>query len=257
MAALASRAATGINKVRLYERLQAAKERAEAADRLKSAFLATMSHELRTPLNSILGFTGILLQGLSGPLNAEQTKQLDMVRNSARHLLDLINDVLDISKIEAGQVKIISKPFDMREAIEKVVQTVTPLAEEKNLALTVDIGPEVGRITSDRRRVEQILINLLNNAVKFTDKGAVRVECQVNDGWLVTRVVDTGIGIKPEDMDKLFQAFRQVDTGLTRRYEGTGLGLSICKKLVKMLGGEIWPRVKDWGREALSPSHCQ
>jgi PAS domain S-box-containing protein len=248
MAALASRAATGINKVRLYERLQAAKERAEAADRLKSAFLATMSHELRTPLNSILGFTGILLQGLSGPLNAEQTKQLDMVRNSARHLLDLINDVLDISKIEAGQVKIISKPFDMREAIEKVVQTVTPLAEEKNLALTVDIGPEVGRITSDRRRVEQILINLLNNAVKFTDKGAVRVECQVNDGWLVTRVVDTGIGIKPEDMDKLFQAFRQVDTGLTRRYEGTGLGLSICKKLVKMLGGEIWAESEGLGK---------
>ena len=220
--------------------LAIAMEKAQAADHLKSAFLATMSHELRTPLNSILGFTGILLQGLAGPLNAEQAKQLGMVRNSARHLLDLINDVLDISKIEAGQVKIISKPFDMREAIEKVVQTVAPLAKEKNLALTVDIGPEVGQITSDRRRVEQILINLLNNAIKFTDKGTVHIWCQVKDNWLVTRVVDTGIGIRPEDMDKLFKAFRQIDTGLTRQYEGTGLGLSICKKLVEMLGGEIW-----------------
>ena len=263
---VAAQIAIAIQNARLYERVQRdaaeleqkitkrtaelalAMERAKAADRLKSSFLAVMSHELRTPLNSILGFTGILLQGLSGPLNAEQTKQLSMVRDSARHLLDLINDVLDISKIEAGQVKIISKPFDMREAIEKVVQTVTPLAEEKNLTLTVEIGPEVGRITSDRRRVEQILINLLNNAIKFTDKGAVRVECRVNDNRLVSRVVDTGIGIKPEDMDKLFEAFRQIDTGLTRRYEGTGLGLSICKKLVEMLGGEIWAESKGLGK---------
>jgi len=228
------------------EQLKQANIRLQEADRLKSVFLATMSHELRTPLNSIIGFTGIVLQGLAGPLNDEQTKQLGMVRNSSRHLLDLINDVLDISKIEAGQLEITSEPFDMREAIEKVVRTVTPLAEKKGLALVAEVSPEVGQITSDRRRVEQALINLVNNAIKFTEEGEVRIECQVNDGWLVTRVVDTGIGIKPEDVGKLFEAFQQIDTGLARVKEGTGLGLSICKKLLEMLGGEIWVE-SEWG----------
>ena len=144
--------------------LAVARDRAEAADRTKSAFLATMSHELRTPLNSIIGFTGLMLQGLAGPLNAEQTKQLRMVKDSAQHLLALINDVLDISKIEAGQIEIACAPFDLREPIEKVVQTVAPLAEKKQLPLVRQVAPDVGQITSDRRRVEQILLNLLSNA---------------------------------------------------------------------------------------------
>ncbi len=219
--------------------LEIAKEKAQESDRLKSVFLATMSHELRTPLNSIIGFTGILLQGLAGPLSDEQTKQLSMVRHSGHHLLNLINDVLDISKIEAGQVEIVSNTFNMNETIDRVVRTVTPLAEKKGLAIFTEVTPEVGSIISDQRRVEQILINLLNNAIKFTEKGEVRVECQVRDGWLATRVVDTGIGIEAEDMAKLFKPFEQIDTGLTRRHEGTGLGLSICKKLIGMLGGEI------------------
>ncbi len=230
----------------LLRRLTEAKERAESADRLKSAFLATMSHELRTPLNSILGFTSILLQGLAGPLNDEQAKQLGMVHNSAKHLLDLINDVLDLSKIEAGQLEVVLEPFDMREAVEKVVLAMTPIAADKGLRLTTEIAPEVGEITSDRRRVEQILLNLVNNAVKFTEEGEVRVECEVGGGWLTTRVIDTGIGIKAEDMGRLFKSFQQLGSGSTRAKEGTGLGLAICKRLAEALGGELWAESR-WG----------
>ena len=223
-----------------------AKEAAEEADRLKSAFLAAMSHELRTPLNSIIGFTGIMLQGIVGPLNEEQRKQLGMVKDSSRHLLSLISDVLDISKIEAGQLEVAIEPFNMCEAIKKVVKTLTPMAEKKGLALVAEIAPEVNHIVSDQRRVEQILINIINNALKFTEKGEVRVECRIRNRWIETRVVDSGIGIKPEDMGKLFKEFQQIEIGLTRRYEGSGLGLSICKKLIEILGGEIRV-VSEWG----------
>lgn len=216
-----------------------AKDAAEEADRLKSAFLAAMSHELRTPLNSIIGFTGIILQGLVGPLNEEQKKQLGMVKDSSQHLLNLINDVLDISKIEAGQLEVASEFFDMREVIEKLMKTLTPMAEKKGLALTAEVAPGVRGIESDRRRVEQVLINLINNAIKFSENGTVHVECRLENGGVVTRVVDTGIGIKPEDVSKLFKPFQQLETGVTRRYEGTGLGLSICRKLIELLGGEI------------------
>lgn len=226
--------------------LAVARDRAEAADRLKSAFLATMSHELRTPLNSIIGFTGIILLELAGPLNEEQRKQLEMVRTSAKHLLALINDVLDISKIEAGQLEVSSETFDLTASIMKVIDIVKPLADKKTLNLGVEIAPEVGTLTSDARRVEQVLMNLLNNAVKFTEQGMVRVaawlapDCpESTQSEIRISVTDTGMGIKPEDLAKIFQPFRQVDSGLSRRHEGTGLGLAICRRLADLLGGKI------------------
>ena len=247
--------------------LAVARDRAEAADRLKSAFLATMSHELRTPLNSIIGFTGILLQGMAGPLNPEQHKQLGMVRNSARHLLELINDVLDISKIEAGQLEVAREPFDLRASIEKVVGIIKPLADKHGLALRVELPPAIGPVTSDPRRVEQVLLNLLNNAIKFTERGEVVLRAMpehpirnhqngaTSEGetlpsaasaWRLS-VTDTGIGIKPEDLATLFQPFRQVDSGLARQREGTGLGLAICRRLAELMGGEIRAE-SEWGK---------
>ena len=237
-------------EIRVAERtaeLAVAMEKAQEADRIKSAFLASMSHELRTPLNSIIGFTGILLQQLAGPLNEEQGKQMGMVKNSARHLLDLINDVLDISKIEAGQLDLSKERFDLAESIRRVIRLVGPQADKKGIGLVLEIDPAVGEIVADRRRVEQILINLINNAVKFTDQGEVAITGRRSVDGVIMSVRDTGLGIGAEDMSSLFQEFRQVDTGLARKYEGTGLGLSICKKLVGMHGGEIWAESRGEG----------
>ncbi len=219
--------------------LEIEKERALSADHLKSAFLATMSHELRTPLNSIIGFTGILIQGKPGPLNDEQKKQLGMVQNSARHLLTLINDVLDISKIEAGQLKINLQKFDLPEVINKVVETNKPFADKKNLIMTVSIEENVNDMTSDSLRVQQILLNLVNNAIKFTEIGTISIKCFSVGNLVKIQITDTGMGIESEKIEQLFKPFMQIDTGLTRKKEGTGLGLSICKKLAEMLNGTI------------------
>jgi PAS domain S-box-containing protein len=227
-----------------------AKEVAESADRLKSAFLATMSHELRTPLNAIIGFTGIMLQELAGPLNEEQRKQLTMVQNSSRHLLALINDVLDISKIEAGQLNLSISSFELGPSIEKIVALVSPLAEKKEIELRLDVADNVETATTDQRRLEQVILNLLNNAVKFTEKGHVRISCRREDEHYILSVADTGIGIRPEEISGLFQPFHQIDTGLSRKHEGTGLGLSICKKILNLMGGEISVE-SQWGQGSI------
>jgi two-component system, sensor histidine kinase and response regulator len=221
------------------ERLEEEKEKARAADNLKSAFLATMSHELRTPLNSIIGFSGILLKEKPGPLNTEQKKQLGMVQDSARHLLSLINDVLDISKIEAGQLTMNYQICSLSEIVNIVADTCRPMAEKKNILLEVDLDFTRDEIISDPLRVSQILLNLVNNAVKFTDKGKVIITGKCLEEFAELKIIDTGIGIEKSNIELLFRPFMQISTGIARKYEGTGLGLSICKKLLDMLNGKI------------------
>ena len=219
--------------------LEAANKKLRDADRIKSIFLASMSHELRTPLNSIIGFTGILLQGMVGDLNEEQKKQLSMVKSSAQHLLELINEVLDISKIEAGQVDLEIETFDFSQTLNETVNTLMTSAVKKGIILDLDVIPEIS-IRTDRRRIRQIILNLVNNAIKFTSKGSVSVSARLQEKNITIAVEDTGVGIREDDMVRLFQPFQQVDDSMTKKYEGTGLGLYLSKKIITLLGGEIF-----------------
>jgi PAS domain S-box-containing protein len=216
-----------------------AKEEAESADRLKSAFLATMSHELRTPLNSIIGFSGILLQEKPGPLNDEQKKQLILVQTSGRRLLSLINDILDLSKIEAGQFTASYERFNIEEVVEDILKLEGPSIANKGLSLKVIGCGEMITIVSDRQRVHQVLLNIVNNAIKFTANGSITIECSRDNTFVRVEVSDTGIGIKEEDLGKLFNPFIQIESYLSRIHEGSGLGLSICQKLMDLLNGTI------------------
>ncbi|MBB5367690.1 MULTISPECIES: hybrid sensor histidine kinase/response regulator [unclassified Janthinobacterium] len=213
------------------------------ASRMKSAFIANMSHELRTPLNAIIGFTGALLMKLPGPLTSDQDKQLNTIRASARHLLSLINDILDVAKIEAGKLTLSIEAVTCQELITEVAETLRPLAQQKGLALEVDVGEQPIVINTDRRALTQILINLLNNAIKFTEQGSVRISLaqREEDGSHVTEmsIADSGAGIKEEDQAKLFQAFSQLDSTSTRHVEGAGLGLYLCQNLASAIGGTL------------------
>lgn len=219
--------------------LVAARDKAEAADRTKLAFLSTVSHELRTPLNSIMGFTEIVLQGLSGPLTPDQERQLRIVQDSSRMLLDLINEILDISSIEAGRLKLSTGIFDVAELLRSRVQSFETIAATKGLRLACEIDPRLGPMTSDAKRVAQIVSNLLANAVKFTQAGEVALYARVVDQGLEVEVRDTGPGISPEDAGRLFTPFAQAGQSGRGRHEGTGLGLAISRHLAHALGGEI------------------
>ena len=224
---------------KVEEALKISKEIAEAGNKAKSDFLANMSHELRTPLNSIIGFIGMILMGMTGDLNTEQKKQLTLVKNNAHHLLNLIDDILDISKIEAGKVDILPEEFYFDNVVQEVIETVKPLVNEKGIELLEEI-PKKTLIFSDKKCVKQILMNLVGNAVKFTEQGSIKIESRVlKNEHLEVRVIDTGIGIKKEDMGKLFGFFQQADMSSAKKHGGTGLGLYLSKRLITMLSGDI------------------
>jgi PAS domain S-box-containing protein len=215
----------------------------QSANVAKDRFLASMSHELRTPLNAIIGFTGTLLMKLPGPLTEEQTKQLQTIRSSAKHLLSLINDLLDLARIESGKIDLNIEPVVLQGVLAEVRSTLVPLAEKKGLELKVTAPQPEVVLRTDRRALSQILLNLTSNAIKFTEKGEVRIVLnrESADGklWIQLTVQDTGIGIPPDDQSQLFQAFTQVDRNVRRRKEGSGLGLYLSYKLAESLGGQI------------------
>ncbi|HEX8989509.1 MAG TPA: PAS domain S-box protein [Rhodocyclaceae bacterium] len=210
----------------------------EAASLAKDRFLASMSHELRTPLNAIIGFTGMMLMQLAGPLSATQEKHLKTIQSSAKHLLSLINDLLDVAKIESGKLQLAFEPVDCVAVVNQVAETLRPLAEQKGLRFRVE-APERLSFATDQRALSQIAINLANNAIKFTERGEVVMRLQLDEAGLKLAVTDTGPGIREGDQAKLFQAFSQMDDSSTKRHEGTGLGLYLSQKLAGLLHGEL------------------
>jgi PAS domain S-box-containing protein len=231
--------ATALEAARLYHALERNRAELEAAGRHKSEFLASMSHELRTPLNAIIGFSEVLLEEMFGGLNAKQRDYLDDVCASGRHLLSLINDVLDLSKIEAGRMELDAVDVDLAAAIGEALALVRERAGRKGLELAVDVDGAAPAIRADERKLKQVLLNLLSNAIKFTPAGGrVTVTAAPADGAVTVSVRDTGIGIAPEDRAAVFEEFRQV--GGPAQQEGTGLGLALCRKFVELHGGRIW-----------------
>ena len=230
--------ATNVNRMndelsRLYMEL-------EATSQHKSEFLANMSHELRTPLNAILGFAQVLRERMFGDVNERQEEYLDDILSSGHHLLSLINDVLDLSKVEAGQVDLVMAPFSLREALERGVVVVRERASSDEVSVAIAADPDADIVEGDERRIHQVIFNLLSNAVKFTPAGgAVDVATARVNGEVKISVTDTGPGIAPEDHERLFDEFQQADAGIEQR-EGTGLGLALSKRLVELHGGRIW-----------------
>jgi two-component system, NtrC family, sensor kinase len=237
----ATQSALAIQNARLFREIADKSRQLESASRHKSEFLANMSHELRTPLNAVIGFSEVLLQRMFGALNAKQDEYLKDIYASGQHLLSLINDILDLSKIEAGRMELAPAPFHLPSALENAVTLVRERAGRHSIALQLDIDPRLGEVVGDERKVKQVLLNLLSNAVKFTPEGGrITLTAGRRDGGVEISVTDTGIGIAPADQAAIFEEFRQVGSDETRKQEGTGLGLTLAKKFVELHGGRIW-----------------
>jgi len=236
----ATQSALAIQNARLFHEIADKSRQLEAASRHKSEFLANMSHELRTPLNAVIGFSEVLLQRMFGELNDKQDEYLKDIYASGQHLLSLINDILDLSKIEAGRMELAPAPFHLPSALENAVTLVKERAARHGIALELHIDPALGEVTGDERKIKQILLNLLSNAVKFTPEGGrISLKAGRRDSAVEISVTDTGIGIAPEDQAAIFEEFRQVGSD-ERKREGTGLGLTLAKKFVELHGGRLW-----------------
>ena len=236
----ADQAVIAIENVRLFHEIEEKGKQLEVASRHKSDFLASMSHELRTPLNAILGFNEMLLDQSYGEVPENMKEPLADIQASGKHLLRLINNVLDLAKIEAGRMELAFSDYSVQDTVESVRSTLRPLAAEKGLEFLASVPDDLPLAFGDAGRVTQCLMNLAGNSLKFTKAGKVEISVALKDGNLVYRVADTGIGIPPDKIGSLFTEFKQTDATIASEYGGTGLGLSISKKFVEMHGGRIW-----------------
>jgi signal transduction histidine kinase len=240
----ADQAVIAIENVRLFDEIQDKSRQLEEASQHKSQFLANMSHELRTPLNAILGYTELMADGAYGEPSEKMLGILKRLEANGKHLLGLINDVLDLSKIEAGQLVLELSEYCVQDIAQTVRSTLEPLAADKKLSFKVDVAPKLPPGRGDGRRLTQVLINLVGNAIKFTDAGEVAIKAEANNGSFCVSVRDTGPGISAADQAKLFQEFQQADNAITKKKGGTGLGLAISKRIIEMHGGKIWVESK-------------
>jgi signal transduction histidine kinase len=239
---LASQIAVALQNARLYMEQAETVTQLRELDRLKSAFLANMSHELRTPLNSILGFADVILEGLDGPLNENMNNDLRLIQKNGLHLLHLINDVLDMAKIESGRMNLHPEKFLVNELLFDVTSITSTLASDKNTALYIEADSDRNvEIYADTTRIRQVMINLVNNAIKFTNNGTIALKAvTLEGGRVLITVKDTGLGISRDHLESVFQEFTQVDSSTTRKAGGTGLGLPISRRLIEMHGGRLW-----------------
>jgi len=236
----ASQSALAIQNARLFREIEDKGRQLESASRHKSEFLANMSHELRTPLNAIIGFSEVLAERMFGEINDKQAEYLADILESGRHLLSLINDILDLAKIEAGRMELEPTEFDLAGAIENTLTLLRERAHRRGIELKRTIDPRLSYVYADERKVKQVLLNLLSNALKFTpERGRIDVRADLRGDVVEISVTDTGVGIAPEDLDAVFEEFRQVGTS-AKKVEGTGLGLAISRKFIELHGGKIW-----------------